>query len=166
MRQLLGLDGHDLTGLPCPWCGRTPQPATSGLKAVRDGAVVGMVGWAAAGSLGGLYPTGSVVVTQLWVRREDLGELIGSQLVQRAAGVVSGRRGVRCLVAPGTLGVPDCHHLPADWLEARGFAESVRGSQWRLDLGGAIRLPDALRWTAEAAVRLVRPERPAPANRG
>ena len=63
MRQLLGLDGHDLTGLPCPWCGRTPQPATSGLKAVRDGAVVGMVGWAAAGSLGGLYPTGSVVVT-------------------------------------------------------------------------------------------------------
>lgn len=164
MRSLVPLDSRDLATRACPWCRRTPQGATFGLKAVRDGQVVGLLAAAAASELGGFYPNGSVVITQLWVRREDLGELIGTQLVQRLAARAVARK-VRSVVAHGTRGVPDCRHLPADWLEGRGFVECVTGTQWRLDLRRTIRVPEAVRGMVDAAVRAVRPERPAPAGR-
>lgn len=163
MRSLVPLDSHDLRELACPWCGRTPQRATFGLKAVRGSAVVGLVAAAPASELGGFYPPGSVVVVQMWVRPEDLGELIGTQLVQRLAATVAPRRG-RCLVAGGTRGASDCRHLPAAWLEGLGFVESVRGVQWRLDLRGAIRAPEALKGLADAVGRLARPARPVRAH--
>ena len=164
MRSLVALDSHDLRALACPWCGRTPQGASGGFKAVRDGRVVGVVAFAPGSELGGMYPAQSVVVLQLWVRREDLGELIGTQLVQQLAARAVARK-VRSVVAHGTRGVPDCRHLPADWLEARGFVECVTGTQWRLDLRRTIRVPEAVRGMVDAAVRAVRPERPAPAGR-
>lgn len=164
MRSLVPLDSHDLATLACPWCGRTPQGATFGLKAVRDGQVVGLLAGAAASELGGFYSHGSVVVTQLWVRREDLGELIGTQLIHRLAARAVARK-VRSVVAHGTRGVPDCRHLPAEWLEGRGFVECVAGTQWRLDLRRTIRVPEVVRGVMDAAARVVRPERPAPAGR-
>lgn len=164
MRSLVPLDSRDLSVLACPWCGRTPRGATFGLKAMRDGQVVGALAAAAASDLGGFYPPGSVVVVQWWVRREDLGELIGTQLGQRLAAQAHARR-VRSIVAHGTRGVPDCRHLPADFLESRGFVECAAGAQWRFDLRRTLRIPEAVKCLVDAAVRVVRPERPAPAGR-
>jgi hypothetical protein len=163
MRSLVALDSHDLRALACPWCGRTPQGASGGFKAVRDGRVVGVVAFAPGSELGGMYPAQSVVVLQLWVRREDLGELIGTQLVQRLAAAAPAR--TRCVVAGGTHGAGDCRHLPAAWLERQGFVEAVTGAQWKLDLRRTVRVPDAVRGVADTIGRLVRPARPAAANR-
>ncbi|WP_282006139.1 hypothetical protein [Propioniciclava sinopodophylli] len=164
MRSLVALDSVDLRTLACPWCGRVPQGATFGWKAVRDGAVVGVLAAAPASELGGPYPQGAVVVVQAWVRREDVRELIGTQLVHRAAAALT-TRGVSCLVAPGTFGVPDCRHLPGAFLDKLGFTESVAGRQWRIDLRRTLRVPEAVRGVADLVGRLVRPARPAPANR-
>ena len=164
MRSLVALDSVDLRTLSCPWCGRVPQGATFGWKAVRDGQVVGVLAAAPASELGGLYPQGSVVVVQAWVRREDVRELIGTQLVHRAAGALTSRR-VRCLVAPGTFGVPDCRHLPGAFLGKLGFVESVTGRQWRLDLRRTIRVTSMVRGLADGITRLMRPVRPEPAGR-
>lgn len=164
MRSLVALESRDLATLTCPWCGRTPARASFGLKAVRDGRVVGLLAGAQASELGGFYPNGSIVITQLWVRREDLGELIGTQLVQRLAARPPGSK-ARSIIAHGIRGTPDCRHLPAEWLESRGFVECAAGAQWRLDLRRTLRLPETLRGLVDAGVRLVRPERPAPASR-
>lgn len=164
MRSLQPLDGHDLRVLACPACGRTPSQASFGFKAVREGLVVGVLAAAPASELGGFYPRDAVVITQAWVRSDDVRELIGTQLVQRTAAVLAGRR-VRCLVAGGTRGVPDCAHLPADFLERLGFVEFVPGSQWRLDLRSTVKVPDAVAALAAGLAGLVRPGRPAPAGR-
>ncbi|HHU37859.1 MAG TPA: hypothetical protein GXZ45_00990 [Propionibacterium sp.] len=164
MRSLVALDSVDLRTLACPWCGRVPQRATFGWKAVRDGKVVGVLAAAPASELGGPYPPGSVVVVQAWVRREDVRELIGTQLVHRAAAALINRR-VRCVVAPGTYGVPDCRHLPGAFLDKLGFAESIAGRQWRLDLRRTVVVPDAVRSAVTGFARLLRPGRPAPAGR-
>lgn len=163
MRSLMALDSRDLRELACPWCGRTPRAATGGFKAVRDGRVVGVLAFASASELGGMHPTGSAVILQLWVRREDLGELIGTQLVQRLAD--SAPRRVRCLVVAGTHGAGHCFRLPSTWLERLGFVESVAGAQWKLDLRRTVRVPEAVRGVADALGRLARPARPAPAGR-
>lgn len=163
MRSLVPLDSRDLRDLACPWCGRTPQGATGGLKAVRGGAVVGAVAVASASELGGMYPAGSVVIVQLWVRREDLGELIGTQLVHRLAASLPRR--TKFLVVGGTRGAGDCRHLPAAWLEGRGFTECVKGAQWKLDLRRTVRVPGVVRGLAEGLGRLVRPARAEPAGR-
>ncbi|MFP5415593.1 MAG: hypothetical protein ACLGHZ_01740 [Actinomycetes bacterium] len=165
MRSLVPLDSSDLQDLACPWCGRTPQRATLGFKAVRGAHVVGLLAAAPASELGGFHPNGSVVVVQAWVRQEDLGELIGSQLVHRLAAVLDDRH-VRCIVAPGTYGVPDCRHLPGAFLDRLGFVEFVAGSQWRLDLHRTVRVPEAVRTAGELFGRLVRPGRPVRVNRG
>lgn len=164
MRSLVALDSVDLRELACPWCGRTPQGATFGWKAVRDGQVVGVLAAAPASDLGGPYPQGSVVVVQAWVRREDVRELIGTQLVHRASAVLVQRK-VRSLIAPGTFGVPDCRHLPGVFLGKLGFTESVAGRQWRLDLRRTVVVPDAVRSAVSGFARLLRPGRPAPAGR-
>lgn len=164
MRSLVALDSVDLRTLACPWCGRVPQGATFGWKAVRDGEVVGVLAAAPASALGGPYPQGSVVVVQAWVRRQDVRELIGTQLVHRAAAALTSRR-VRCIVAPGTFGVPDCRHLPGPFLAKLGFAESIAGRQWRMDLRRTVRVTSLVRGLADAATRLVRPARPEPAGR-
>lgn len=164
MRSLVALDSVDLRSLACPWCGRVPQGATFGWKAVRDGVVVGVLAAAPASELGGPYPTGSVVVVQAWVRREDVRELIGTQLVHRAAAALTSRR-VRSIVVPGTYGVPDCRHLPGAFLDKLGFVESIAGRQWRMDLRRTVVVPDVVRTVATGLGRLVRPGRPAPAGR-
>lgn len=164
MRSLVPLDSRDLRHLACPWCGRTPPRATLGFKAVRDGVVVGMLA-AAPASDGGMDPVDSVVVVQMWVRRQDVGELIGTQLVHRLAAVARDRR-VRCVVAPGTRGVPDCGHLPADFLAGLGFTEAVAGTRWRLDLRRTVPVAGLVRAARDAVGRFVRNPRPAPANRG
>ena len=164
MRSLMSLDSRDLTSLECTWCGRTPPPAVFGFKAVRDGQIVGMLAAAPASSLGGLYPDDSTVIVQAWVRREDLGEQIGTQLMHRMAAAQTHRR-VRALVAPGTYGVPDCQHLPAAFLDGLGFLETVPGAQWRLDLRTTVRVPDVVQAVTDAVARVLRPGRPAAANR-
>lgn len=164
MRSLVALDSLDLRSLACPWCGRVLQGASFGWKAVRDGEVVGVLALAAASELGGPYRQGSVVVVQAWVRREDVRELIGTQLVHRAAAASTARR-LRSIVAPGTYGVPDCRHLPGAFLDKLGFVESVAGRQWRLDLRRTVTVPDAVRSVASGFARLLRPGRAAPAGR-
>ncbi|MDO5533565.1 MAG: hypothetical protein Q4F65_02800 [Propionibacteriaceae bacterium] len=163
MRSLVALDSVDLRTLACPWCGRTPHGATGGFKAVRDGEVVGALAFAPGSDLGGMYPATSVVVLQLWVRREDLGELIGTQLVHRLAAAAPPR--IRCVIAGGTHGAGDCRHLPAPWLEGRGFDEAVVGAQWKLDLRRTVRVPGLVRGLVDGVGRLVRPARPAAADR-
>lgn len=165
MRSLMALDSVDLRAQACPWCGRVPQRATFGWKAVRDGEVVGLLALTPASELGGPYPPGSVVVVQAWVRRQDVRELIGSQLVHRAAAAGTTRR-VRSIVAPGTNGVPDCRHLPGAFLDKVGFVESIAGRQWRLDLRRTLPVGAGLRSVLDAVGRLVRPLRPSPAGRG
>lgn len=163
MRTLVPLDARDLAGLGCPWCGRPPADASGGFKALRDADVVGVVAIAPAPP-DGTQAAQTVLVRQLWVRPDHTSELIGSQLVHRVMRELSDR-GIRFLVAPGTHAVPDCRHLPAAWLEKLGFVESVRGAQWRLDLRRTIRVRNAALAAVESLVRVVRPQRAAPANR-
>lgn len=162
MRSVQPAEPSELRTLACPRCGRTPQSATLGFKVVRDRTVIGFIAVAPSDAVG-VLPVGSMVVEQLWVHPADVGELVGTQLVQRAAGVLHAR-GVRCLVAKGTRGASDCRHLPGSWLERVGFAEAVRGVQWRLDLRRTIPVRDAVRAAWASLGRLVRPERPAPAS--
>lgn len=164
MRSIRQAEPGDLRTRACPVCGAVPRWATLGFTVARDGEVVGFLALAPSDALG-VLPRGSMVVEQLWVRPEDVGEQVGTQLVQRAAAVLHARR-VRCLVATGTRGVADCRHLPGAWLERVGFVEQVRGAQWRLDLRRAVPVPDAVRAAWAGVGRLVRPVRPAPASRG
>lgn len=165
MRRVVPLDSIDLKELVCPWCGRSPGVSTLGLKTVRDGEVIGMIGAAESDALGSFYPRASVVITQLWVRREDRGELIGTQLVQALAARLYQRRHLRCIVAHGTPTAPTCQKLPIDWLENHGFTAAQARGQWRLDLRRTVRVPDPVMAALNATVRAIRPERPAPANR-
>lgn len=164
MRSVVPLTPHELRGLTCPWCGRTPGAATAGFKVLRDRTVLGAIAVAPSHGQAGLCPSSAAVVEQLWVRREDVGELIGTQLVQRAAGQAVAQ-GARCLVARGTRGVPDCRHLPGGWLDRVGFVEHVAGVQWRLEFRRTATILDAVRGVTDAAARLARGGRPAPANR-
>lgn len=165
MRSVQPADPRDLHGLSCPACGSTPIAATLGFKVMRDESVLGFVAVAPSDDLG-LLPRGSASITQLWVRPDDVGELIGTQLVHRAAATLHAR-GVRVLVARGTRGTSDCRHLPGDWLERLGFVEYVRGAQWRLDLRRTIVASDAVRAAWAAVGRWVRPGRaPGPATAG
>lgn len=162
MRSVQPADPADLRGLRCPVCGSRAASATLGFKAVRDREVIGFIAVAPSDVLG-MLPRGAMVVEQLWVRPDDVGELVGTQLVQRAAGVLVARR-VVCLVARGTRGRADCGHLPGGWLEHEGFVEQVRGAQWRLDLRRTLPVTDAVRSAWSAVGRLVRPPRAAPAT--
>ena len=164
MRSLVALASADLVTLTCPSCGRRAPRSEFGIKVVRDGEVIGVAVCSPADQLGGLYPVSSVVITQLWVRPDDVGELVGSQLVQRVAALVAERR-VRFVVAGGTHGVPDCRHLPAGFLAALGFIESVPGVQWRLDLRRAAKVSRAVRSASALVERLLDGRRPAPAGR-
>ena len=162
MRSVQPADFVDLRALACPRCGATPRDATLGFKVVRDREVLGFLALAPSDAVG-VLPRGSMLVEQLWVRQDDVGELIGTQLLQRAAGALHAR-GVRCLVARGTLGVSDCRHLPGAWLEHVGFVVQVRGVQWRLDLRRTLPVPDAVRAAWAAAGGVLRPGRATPAT--
>lgn len=164
MRSLVALDSTDLATLACPSCGRRAPRSEFGVKVVRDGVEIGAVTCSSSDRLGGLYPVSSVVITQLWVRPDDVGELVGSQLVQRVAALVAERR-VRYLVAGGTHGVPDCRHLPSGFLTALGFTETVPGVQWRLDLRRTARVSRAVRSASAWVEQLLEGRRPAPAGR-
>lgn len=166
MRKVIGLNSVDLTELACPWCGRTPGVSTFGLKIMRDREVLGLVGAAHADALGGFYPRASVVVTQLWVRPDDLGELIGTQLIHGLAARLVQTPRARCIVAHGTHRAGTCTEPPAAWLEHMGFVEAAARGQWRLDLRRMIRVPDVVRGALHATVRVLHPQRPAAANRG
>ncbi len=167
MRSVQPVAPGDLRSVACPDCGRTPRVATHGFAVLRDREVIGFLALAATDALG-VLPRGSVAVEQLWVRPDDRGELVGTQLVQRAAALAHST-GARHVVAWGTRGAaPDCQHLPGGWLDRVGFVEQVRGVQWRLDLRRTITVPDALRaaWSLVGkVVRTVRPMPPAPATR-
>ena len=163
MRSQVALDSRDLATVVCPWCGRGAPRSSFGFKVLRDDEVVGMLACSASEELGGFYPVSSVVITQLWVRPDDVGELVGSQLVQRLAAVVLPGR-VRYVVAGGTHGASDCRHLPSGFLDALGFVESVPGVQWRLDLRRTSWVMRAARQLAAWVERLPG-RRPAPAGR-
>ena len=164
MRSLVALDSHDFATVVCPWCGRGAPRSSFGFKVLRDDEVVGLLACSASDELGGFYPQSSVVITQLWVSPEHVGELVGSQLVQKVAAVVAPER-VRYLVSGGTHGVPDCRHLPAGFLDAVGFVESVPGVQWRLDLWRTTWVARAARQVMGWVERLWPGRRPAPAGR-
>ncbi len=162
MRSIQPLDGDDLRALACPWCGRPPVGASLGFKVVRERSVVGAI--VLGEPVDAVCPPRSLAVKQVWVAPGDVRELIGTQLVHRAAGQLKAR-GVRCVVSGGTAGVPDCSHPPADFLATVGFVEHVRGVQWRLDLRRTVPVLDAARGWVDAVARVVRPVRPASAQR-
>ena len=165
MRTLAPLTPAEITGLVCPWCGRAPERGERGFKAVRNGRTIGAVVLAAALRDRDLCPPGTYVIERLWVHPDDVGEHVGTQLVQRACSLLVADRG-RILVAYGTDGVPDCAHLPASWLASAGFAEHVDGVQWRIDLRRTLPLAGLARDAAAMASRLVRPRsHPEPAAR-
>lgn len=162
MRSVQPADVAELRTVACPVCGWTSRGSTLGFKVVRDRTVIGFVAVSASDAASNL-PQGSASIDQLWVHPDDVGELVGTQLVQRVAGHLNAR-GVRLLVARGTRGASDCRHLPGAWLERMGFVEHVRGVQWRLDLRRTVPVVDAARAAWATLVRLARPERPSPAT--
>ncbi len=147
MRSVQRLDGHQVKLSVCPWCGCHPRRAAAGLQIVRDRKVIGLIGYANARNDAGHSPSGFAVVTVLWVDPEEVGEHVGSQLLQRLAWELRAD-GYRILMSPGTRGVPNCSRPPAEWLEGVGFTEHVTGLQWRLDLRRTV---PAWRWLADAA---------------
>lgn len=165
MRSLLPLGPGELKTLACPWCGRTPERGDRGFKAVRDGRTIGVLVLAQADRERDLCPPGASVIERLWVAPDDVGEHIGTQLVQRACALLVAERG-RCLVAYGTAHRPDCGHLPASWLAEVGFVEHVGGVQWRIELSRTLPLASTISDAAARAWHVVRPgHRPQPANR-
>lgn len=164
MRSLAVLAAHETRELVCPWCGRRPDRGSEAVVALRDGRVIGALVLAPADRDRDLCPPDSFVIERLWVNPDDVGENIATQLVQRACADLLLRR-ARCLVAYGTRGRPTCSRPPADWLLHAGFAEYVGGVQWRLELRRTLPIFPALKDAAALAVRLLRPERPQPANR-
>ncbi|WP_040159238.1 GNAT family N-acetyltransferase [Nigerium massiliense] len=151
MRSLTSLEPADFRELSCPWCGSTPGDASAGFKVSRGGRTIGMIAVSPPDRGRDLCPPRSVVLTQLWVAPADLGEHVGTQLLQRLCAHLVSQR-VRCLVAYGRPGRPDCGHPPAGWLEQQGFAEHIAGVQWRLDLRRTARVPEwargARRWAS------------------
>lgn len=164
MRTLLPLTSSDVAGLACPWCGALPTRGQRGFQVVREGRPIGAVVLAPSDRDRDLCPPGASVIERLWVAPQDVGEHVGTQLVQRACALLAAER-ARCLIAYGTRGRPDCAHLPADFLDAVGFREHVDGVQWRIELRRTLPLAP-LRDAAGAALRLVRGSgRPLPAGR-
>ena len=115
MRSVQQVDASEVRVVACPYCGRTPRRASGGFKVVRDKKLIGLIGYAPARDELGHAPSGSAVITVLWVNPNDVGEHVGTQLVQRVAWQLRAS-GVKCLIASGTRGVPTCERLPADWL--------------------------------------------------
>ena len=165
MRSLVALGAGEIKTLACPWCGRTPDRGDRGFRAVRDGRTIGVLVLGAADRERDLCPPGASVIERLWVAPEDVGEHVGTQLVQRACALLVAERG-RCLVAYGTAGRPDCEHLPASWLADAGFVEHVGGVQWRIELSRTLPLASRIQDAAAHAWHAVRPgRRPQPAGR-
>lgn len=164
MRSMQPMDAADLATLSCPWCGRVRSGGTAGFKVVRDKVVLGAIVLAPHAGEVGLCPAGSVVVKALWVRPEEVGEHVGTQLVERAAAHLRAGH-ARCLVSAGSRGPGDCAHPPGSWLEHVGFVEHVAGVQWRLDLRRTLPLVRQVTDAVGAAVRVLRPGRPAAAGR-
>ncbi|HQD60447.1 MAG TPA: hypothetical protein PLS37_04410 [Propioniciclava tarda] len=165
MRTLVTLAPSDVAALACPWCGRCPDAAQRGLAVVRDGRTVGVLVLGAADAERDLCPPGASVIERLWVNPDDVGEHIGTQLVQRACALLVAEGG-RCLIAYGTPGRPDCAHLPAGWLERVGFKEHVGGVQWRIELRRTVPVAELLADAVARLGQLVRPgQRPQPAGR-
>lgn len=166
MRSIVALGPGDSRALVCPWCGRTPERGDRAFATVRDGRTIGALVLASAVPERDLCPPGASVIERLWVAPEDVGENVGTQLVQRACAVLVGER-ARYLLAYGTPGRPDCGHLPASWLAEVGFAEHVDGVQWRIELTRTLPLASLVRDAAAQASRVLRPsrQRPQPAGR-
>lgn len=164
MRSMQPMDAHELAALGCPWCGRVRQGGVLGFKVVRDKVVLGAIVLAPDRGELGVCPSGTAVVRSLWVRPEEVGEHVGTQLVERAAAHLRAGH-ARCLVSAGTRGTADCARPPASWLEHVGFVEHVAGVQWRLDLRRTLPLVRQVSDALDAAVRAFRPARPAPAGR-
>jgi GNAT superfamily N-acetyltransferase len=157
MRSLQSLGPREATSVVCPWCGRTPTRGERGVQAVREGRTLGVLILAAGDPERDLCPPGASVIERLWVAPEDVGEHVGTQLLQRAcAQLVS--EGARWLVANGTTGRPDCGRLPAGWLAKAGFVEHVRGSQWRIELRRTVVWADVLGDAAASVTRIIQPE--------
>lgn len=164
MRTLTVLGAREASRCECPWCHRTPPRASRAIAAVRDGRRIGLLVLAPAEPERDLCAPGASVIEQLWVSPDDVGEHVGTQLLQRACAILIAEHG-RCLIAYGSPYSTDCRTLPATWLAKCGFTEHVDGVQWRIDLNRtapwASRISDAF----ASVVRSVRPGRPQTASR-
>lgn len=147
MRSIQQLDANQVRQSVCPWCGKHPRRASAGIQIVRDRQVIGLIGYAKARDDAGHSPSGSAVITVLWVHPSEVGEYIGIQLLQRLAWQLRAD-GYRFLLSSGSRGVPSCDNPPAKWLEKAGFTEHFAGLQWRLDLR---RTAPVWKWLADAA---------------
>jgi len=152
MRTVQSLSPRDLAAVACPWCGATPPRGERGLRALRDGHTLGVLVYGRADAERDLCAPGAWVVEQLWVDPREVGERIGTQLIQRACAELTGER-ARCLIAYGASGRPDCTHPPAGFLASAGFAEHVGGVQWRLDLRRTVPVWTRLRDAGAFGVR-------------
>jgi hypothetical protein len=147
MRSVVQLDASQVRQTVCPWCGKQPRRAAGGFEVRRDGKLLGVIGFAPSNDEAGHTPAGSAMITVLWVHPYELGEHVGTQLLQRLAWHLRAS-GYRYLVSSGSGRNPTCDRPPAEWLQGRGFTEHVAGLQWRLDLR---RTAPAWRWLADAA---------------
>ncbi len=133
MRSFQQLDANQVRRSVCPWCGKHPRRASAGLQVVRDRKVVGLIGFANARDEAGHSPSGSAMITVLWVSPDEVGQYIGVQLIHRLAWQLRAE-GYRFLLSSGSRGVPSCASPPVQLLEKAGFTEHFAGLQWRLDL--------------------------------
>lgn len=156
MRTVLPLSAAEASRLACPWCGQARDRGVQGFKTVREGRTIGALVLAPAHPDRDLCPPGSTVIEALWVAPDDLGEHVGTQLVQRACGLLTTQRS-RHLIAYGASGRPDCSHLPSNWLAHVGFVEHVDGVQWRIDLRRTLPVLSLLRDAAALPSRILRP---------
>ena len=88
MRSIVALGPAEARALVCPWCGRTPERGDRAFKVVRDGVTIGALVLASAVTERDLCPPGASVIERLWVAPADVGENVGTQLVQRACAVL------------------------------------------------------------------------------
>jgi ribosomal protein S18 acetylase RimI-like enzyme len=133
----------ELSGLACPYCGRTvgpdtpwaPQAATvwgwCGVKLTTADEVAGLL------LLAPLEDATQAMLTCAWVRPGLTGAGYGRQLVQAAAAGLVNQKG-RVIVARGSRQHVRCEAPPRDFLRAVGFTRGLDDRLWRLDLDRAV----------------------------
>ncbi len=133
----------ELSGLPCPYCGRTlssdtPSAAAAatvwgwcGVKLVEDGEVAGLLLLAPADE------PGQAVVTAVWVRPGRTRAGYGRQLVRTAASGLVAQR-AHLMLARGSRHSVTCQAPPREFLRAIGFTRGLEDRLWHLDLDRAV----------------------------
>lgn len=155
----------ELSGLACPYCGRSVAADDPGAAAAST-----VWGWAGVRFTAGdqvaglmlLAPTdepGQAMVTCLWVRPGMTGLGHGRQLVQAAAAALVTQR-AHTLLARGGRHHVRCDCPPRDFLRAVGFTRGLDDRLWRLDLNRTVVGERSVRSVFERILSSLRPVSP------